>query len=65
MTSAAVALREERPVGREALRDDHPKLEVAEAAASGASTRFALGAILLAEAGWLAVVGYFAVVLVR
>jgi hypothetical protein len=65
VTSAAVALREERPVGREALRDDVPKLEVVEAAASGASARLALSAILLAEAGWLAVVGYSAVAILR
>jgi hypothetical protein len=65
LTSAAVALREERPVGREALRDDYPKLEVVETPANAAAARFALGAILLAEAGWLAVVGYFAVALVR
>jgi hypothetical protein len=65
VTSAAVALREERPVVRETRFDEHPKLEVVEAAATGASARVALGAILLAEAGWLAVVGYVTVALIR
>jgi hypothetical protein len=65
VTSTAIALREERPVVREALLDEHPKLEVVGAVANGASARFALGAILLAEAGWLATVGYFAVAIIR
>jgi hypothetical protein len=63
MTSAALALREKRPVGGEAVAHvvELTKLEAIEVAPrSAVSTKFALATIALVEAAWLATLGYFA-----
>jgi hypothetical protein len=68
VTSAAVALREERPRAGEAVAHvvELPELETAEVAVRrGLSTRFALGTIVLVEAGWLATLGYVALLILR
>jgi hypothetical protein len=60
VTSAAAALAEERPAVLETVT---PVVELK--ARGGFSTKFALATIGVVEAGWLATLGYFAVVILH
>ena len=67
MTTASVALAEERPGAPEAV----PVVELAKpdqfepTARRGLSPKFALATVALVEAGWLAALGYFAVTILH
>jgi hypothetical protein len=67
VTSAAIALEEERPVVLEAVAPlERPKLEEFEVVAGGRlSTTLALTTIAVVQLCWLATLGYFLVAILH